>query len=433
MVSSEHSVKSITNQAGSHFCYITIVVPASYVSWIYNEAALAQKDKTSTYGFAKGATPLGYIQEHYKNNLLEHVQELLFKYLVINALYQEIYKQKLLIAGEPRLHDINVEPDKDAEFCFELALTPPIQFREWKNFPFKAPKRKNYKDIDRQVESFIKQEQALLKEHTDDAIHIGDWVCFDINLLNRNNEPLANHYKENLWLKVGNEEADAPFQDVFLNKKIGEEFCTSNTCFQNYFSTNLDTHYIFLITIQDIVHHDYFSLDQFKHHFKLKNNKDVHQKLIEVFSYRNDMSQRRGIVEEALKLLLSKHHIDVPNYLILRQQKIVLESVQNNPDYHVYKSQQNFKDSIKMLAAKQAKELILIDQIMYQEEISISNQDIKGYFNLIKRPRTKEFIYFNPPPTKVEGQEIPIPSALLHKCCMREKTLNHIIHHLTKE
>ena len=31
-------------------------------------------------------------------------------------------------------------------------------------FPFKAPKRKKYKDIDRQVDSFIKDERELLKE-----------------------------------------------------------------------------------------------------------------------------------------------------------------------------------------------------------------------------------------------------------------------------
>ena len=67
--------------------------------------------------------------------------------------------------------------------------------------------------------------------------------------------------------------------------------------------------------------HAYFCIDHFKNHFKIKNNKEMYQKLIEVFSYRNDLSQRRTMVEESLKLLFSKHRFEIPNHLILRQQK----------------------------------------------------------------------------------------------------------------
>jgi hypothetical protein len=59
--------------------------------------------------------------------------------------------------------------------------------------------------------------------------------------------------------------------------------------------------------------------------------------------------------------------------------------------------------------------------------------DFRGYLNLIKRARTKEFVYFNPPNTKIEGQETPLASVLLGQCCLREKTLNHIIYNLTKK
>ena len=37
-------------------------------------------------------------------------------------------------------------------------LFPTITFQEWKYLPFKAPKRKNYKDLDRQVETFLQEE-----------------------------------------------------------------------------------------------------------------------------------------------------------------------------------------------------------------------------------------------------------------------------------
>ena len=212
---------------------------------------------------------------------------------------------------------------------------------------------------------------------------------------------------------------------------MGDEFISASSCLQEYFHTQLDTKYSFKIIIIDRIQASHFSFDQFKHHFKIKNTKEMHQKLIEVFSFRNDISQRRMMAEEALRLLISKHHVEVPHYLVLRQQKSVLESVQHNPDYHVYKTENSFKDMIKQLALKQTRELLFIDQLSYHESISVNMDDIKSYLNLLKRPRTKEFIYFNPPLTKIQGQEMPLPTQILKRCCLREKTLNHVIYHLT--
>ena len=68
----------------------------------------------------------------------------------------------------------------------------------------------------------------------------------------------------------------------------------------------------------------------------------------------------------------------------------------------------------------------------YNENINIDHHDIKHYLNLTNRPRTKEFIYFDPLITKLRGQEAPIAAEELKQICIREKTLNHMIYHLTK-
>lgn len=424
----DYSIKEIDHQS----CFLTVCLPAHFVDTIYQEASRMQQEHTTIYGFLKGAAPLAYIQEHYKIMLLEHVQEFLFKFLVINNLYDAIHEKKLCTVSEPRLYNIELEPGHDAIFTFELSLVEPIEFREWKHFLFKGPKRKNYKDIDRQVESFIKEEHHLENQYKDKSIHIGDWIGFEIEVLSKDYAPLLEGVKKETWLKIGSEEADAPFQHLFTDKKKGDHFTTQDSCFQEYFSHNLPTNYIFNITIKEIVHHGYFSFDAFKHHFKLKTNKEVHQKLIEIFSYRNDISLRRGIVDEALHLLVSKHRLIAPRHLVARQQNLVLQAVQNNPDYNVYKTERTFKETVKQLATKQVAEMMLIDQLAYQEHLNVNDTDIRGYLNLLQRPRTKEFVYFEPPPTKINGQEMPIPASLIKRNCLREKALNHIIHHLTR-
>lgn len=417
---------------GSQFGSAVVTIPATHVKKLYAQASMAQQAEVHTFGFAKGNTPLSYIEKNFQPHLVDHVKEFFFKYFVINWLYKELYQNKVLLAGEPFLQDICLNPHQDARFSFSLTLAQPITLQGWKRLPFKAPKRKNYKDLDRQVENFLKEEQTAAKKENDEIIKEGDWINFTVCLLNEKDKPLLGAYKENLWLRIGHEEADAPFQSLFKGKKIGESFITDHECLQEYFSSHLDTRYKFEVDIVDRLPHSFFCVDHFKKHFRIRNNKELHQKLIEVFSYRNDISQRRAMAEESLKLLLSKHAFPVPQHLVLRQQKTILDLVHETPDYQVYKMQSDFKEKIRTLAEKQVKEDIFIHQLAFHENIGITNTDIKGYLNLGNRPRTSEFIYFEPPSTKFLGHEIPISASLLVQCCLKEKTLNHAIHHLIR-
>ena len=421
-------------QSSSQFGHITVIVPREYVEKLYSQASEEQKSESHIYGFSRGQAPIAYIEQNFQPHLLEHIKEFFFKYFVIDWLYRELHIQKVFFAGEPRLTFISIAHEKNALFNFSITLIPPIHLTGWKRLVFKVPKRKNYKDLDRQVENFLKEEQDIAEKAVNyNQIDIGDWVNFSISLLNKNKEPLFGNSKELLWLKIGSEEIDNPFQALFVGKKIGDSFTTNHQSLQEHFSSHLDTHYFFLITIIDHLSCKFFCLEHFKRHFKIKNSKDLHQKFIEIFSYRNDISQRRAISQDALKLLLAKHSFSIPSHLVLRQEKAILESIHSQPDYHVYKMQSDFKEKITLLAEKQLKENVLMQQLALLDGIHITNADIKGYLNLLNRQRTSEFIYFEPPTTKFLGRETPLAAAVLAECCLREKTLNHAIYHLSKQ
>jgi trigger factor len=433
MVQTIKAIECSITQELPHFYQAIITIPAQFVNQAYIEGARAHQDIIQTQGFAKGTVPLEYIIKNYKSHLTSHVQEFLFSYFVLSLLFDTIHEKKLLLAGDPRLKEIHVEPEQDAIYIFELTTFSPLELKSWKHFPFKPPKRKNYKDIDRQVEVFMQEESEAELQYTDTVISPNDWVCFDIHVVNQNREPLFVDYHENFWLKIGTEAADEVFHETFLNQKMGEPIYSDNIAFQECFSHAIETKSLFSIDIKDVLPYRFFSLDSLRRHFKIGTKKDLQKKIIEVFSYRNDLTQRRAMVEETFKLLLAKHHIDAPQALVLRQQEEVLKSVQTNPDYHVYKTERTFEENVKKLALKQVRESLLIDSIAHAENLAVSHDDLHDYLNLTKRNRMKEFLYFSPPDTKVNGQEVPISSALLKKQCLREKTLNYVIHHLTKK
>lgn len=415
----------------SQYTVISLNVNQDYVNSLYQKAIVGFQEKAVTHGFTKGTTPLQYIEQNFKPHILDHLKELLFIHCVLGFLSNSVIKNKLVFVGDPELIKIKIEPNEDAHFVFKLQSIPYESDDRWKRLQLKAPERKNYKDLDRQVENFIKEEEDKASQYVENVISIGDWVCFQVTLV-KDDIQLLNDYADELWVKINDEEADKEIHDLFLGKKKGDTYLSKSLFLQEYLSNKLDMNYMFLVHIKDFVPHNHFSFDAFKRHFTIKSAKDMHLKLIEIFSYRNDISQRRETVETVFKTLMKHYSISIPKNLLEEKRQIVLAQVQDNPDYHVYKAQANFKERVKQLAEKQLREALVTDTIAHQENIQISHDDIIGYLNILKRPRTKEFLYFDTP-TRNRGLEIPINTELLKQYCLREKTLNFIINHMTKK
>lgn len=411
----------------------TITVGRDYVNTLYAEILLSQKMLAQTPGFSKGCTPLHYIAENFQPNILEHLKELLFTHCIQHLLYASLTQNKLVLIGEPDLVDIYLKPNEDAQFTFSFTSAVVDKDPKWKRLSLRHLERKHYKDLDKQVEFFIKEETDRRNAHQSGIVEAGDWIQFDVSLVDKDQKPLLDSFKSSLWIAAQGEDDEKDLRDLFLGKKVGESFFTKSVYLQEYISPLADMDYNFLVEIKDCLPYSYFDIDLFRHHFSLTTDEMLAAKLVEVFSTRNDISLRREIMEAALKLLSKHFFFLLPHSLVERQRALVLQAVQFNPDYHVYKAQESFREYINQLAEKQLKEAIIIDAIAFQENIVVSNEDVRSYLNLLKRPRMKEFMYFKLPAYKTNRQEIPFSAELIKRYCLREKTLNHIIKELSKK
>lgn len=411
----------------------TIEISEKFISDFFTFAAIAQQQKTTSPGFKEKETPIEYIKEHYKKNILNHIQEITLKYFVLDYLLEMIHKNKIMIVGEPDLKTISMDLQQNAIYTFTAQAPEELFIQSWKNLPFKATQRKKYRDIDNQVQYFLNTEEENFKNNKHiTTIQLGDWIHFDAWLIDKKDHPLFATRKVSLWLKIGQEEPDTVFQTLFLNKSIGDTFVTDNPSLQHYFCELFDTSYLYKIEIKDILPHSYFIVDNLKHHFKLKTKKDLHNKLIEIFSFNSDISQRRMIAHNALDVIIRKNNILIGPESIKKHQFFLIKDLQQTPDYIVYKLDTNFEEKTYELARKQLLEKIAADHVAYQENLPIQHIDIRAMLGLLQRTRTKEFIYFPFIKTKHEGQEFPVSQNNLHRFCLREKAVNHIIHHLTR-
>jgi FKBP-type peptidyl-prolyl cis-trans isomerase (trigger factor) len=412
---------------------LTVSVPSAIIDAVFDAAAHAQQKNIKAPGFDLGKAPIEFLKQNYQTSLLEHLKEFLFKYCILNGVYRTIREKGLIIAGEPRITNIALQPNNNALFHFECTVAENVPIHEWRYFPFRAPKRKNYKDLDRQVENFIIEETELHEKKHTLGIQENDWIALEIELANSDGTSLIPGFSQSFWLKISDEHVDNPLRDLLHSQQVGFSTVTQNKGLQDYFSEQLVADYWYTITVSAHVPHAYFCFEQFKQHFKIKTKKELLKKLIEVFSYRNDISQRRAMVEECLKLLLTKHPFEVPSHVKTRFQEAILLNMHDSPDYNVYRTQKDFESLIKELAEKGAKEAILLDTLAFNENIGLTKEDLSCYLNFTKRGRSKEFIYCEFPVHVAEGQSTLIAEEELMRYCLREKTLNHIIYHLTKE
>lgn len=412
---------------------LSVTVPLELVDNLFSVVAISQQKFLKSPGFPVGNIPLSYVKEHHKDLIIEHLKQFLLNYRVINFLKDECIQRKIPIAGSPRLVDIAFDITKEVTFHFECTKADRISIQDWKYFNFKAPKRKNYKDLDKQVEYFIAEEVSLAQKGQNEVIALRDWVLFCVTVLDVDKKPIMDMFTQHFWFKMGDEEMESSLRDLFIGKKIGDIFITEDQGFQEYFSTILQTNYAFLVEIIDTVPHAYFDFELFKKYFKLKTAKDLHRKLIEVFSFRHDISQRRATVEDTLKLLIQKHKIVAPIHMMLRQKNKLLRAIRENPDYTVYKKQADFEQRVDELAQKQANELVFVDQFAHSEDLVVTPLDMKGYLMLTQRNRMKDFLYFDIPESTENGHEIPIPLEEIKRVCLLEKGINHAIYHLTKK
>ncbi len=382
-------------------------------------------------GFQRKNVPLDYLEATLGDEITRKLHDLLLRHVVVNTISKHLQSNKIVSSNYPRLTKISSPLDGPWSFNFDLSLAHSIELKEWRNFSFKQPKRKRYKDLDKQVINFLDQEIAEVKRLDAEKVEEQDWVFFDTSLCDVDGKIFEPRIESNFWINVKQHAGIDVLRDLFIGKRVGDTFITNLLDMDHGMNEYENYRHYFQATIRNIVKGGHLSLDLFKGNFKLKNKSEVHNKLMEVFSFRNDESQRRSTIEEVFHLLLSKHRFEVPKHLVLRRQEDLLLAMMKQPDYHVYKAQKDFSHHLELLAEKQLKEEILVDQIAYQEDISGENVDAQHYLHLFGNKKLHEFLYFKPVIARLDQFNIPFNVSLLQQTFTREKTLNYIIHAMT--
>lgn len=416
--------------SSSCFAYGSVSVEPALVQSVTTQVAKLYQNYSALPGYENKKLPLEYAKSYFATEIKQDTQEFLYKHFVLQFLLDSIRQKLITTANWPRLTEVK-SVDGSIAYHFTLTLTPELQLKEWKHFVFKQPERKNYKDLDNQVVHFIKQATDSARAHEQSLVEQSDWVYFSAQILDsETNEPLVEE-RCRYWMRMGSDVILTTLQQHFLNKSLGDSFVLTSLPFSSNVSGGSEDPCHYKVTIELVAKGAHMSLEFFRQTFKLKTRADIHKKLIEVFSYRNDVSQRRLTIDELFHLLFTKHRFEMPKHIVTRKKEALLSSIKKQSDYNIYKSSKNFDINLTLLAEKMLKDELMIDRIACHEKIELHSVDIAHYLHLFNNERLKEFIYFKPLIDNVEDSTVPIHEAILAQAALREKTLNYILHTLS--
>ena len=190
----------------SHLHKIKISIDVTLTALIIEQTKMLFHQEVVA-GLDQKNPPDGYLDEMYQTEIINKVKNYLFYHVVIDFLINEIFTRKILMTNYPRLTSVEMFDDKQINYHFDISIADHIELKEWKHFAFKPPKRKKYKDLDKQVISFIDAKLAHSpKKGSPVLIEEGDWVLFDVDLINNQSKPVSHHFKNAFWLHIDQQE-----------------------------------------------------------------------------------------------------------------------------------------------------------------------------------------------------------------------------------
>jgi hypothetical protein len=404
---------------------IVIDVPPILLEKLMSFLIMKKKKDLIMYGFENGNIPYEYIKIHYHDSLQGHLEHIFYHFYAHDILVKQLRKHGSYI---PKLFELNCLIDLKNEkisFVYDY-IDKLLDYDVMPDFKkLKFPERKKYRDLDRQAKLIIESEEKNKQTVSSLYIEEGDWIGIRI-YMSDGEAIIDNQLSLKMWLHITNESIDKEIRDVFLKKKLKDHFFCNAFFLNELLSTNFITH-MFYIEIEDHVSKNYFCFDGFKEAFGY-DNKDVFEKIIDIFSLRNDVSLKKEKTQMTLRYFLEKIKIHIEPQIIKEHELIIQSKIIKNPDYLLYQSDSNFTLNIKRLACRQGMEKILIDYFIHIFHIKSNDNLLHWYLNILQRHRLKDFLYFDISHVYDNSNKSTlIKNSMIEQMALREKTIEFLI------
>ncbi len=344
-------------------------------------------------GFRKGKIPRNILDLHLGK---EYCYQKTAELLIPDSYIEAVKKENIKPIDQPKINIMQIEKDKPLIFEATVQVKPEVKAGPLGNIKIhKETLQINDEDVENEIKR-IQESHAVLKVVKDRKAKEGDFLIIDAEAYSDGQLIKESKVKKQI-LQLG-KSAIPEFNKQLLGSKKGEEKEIKVLVPKDVKDKEIaDKEIIYKIKVLEIKEKELPKLDNdfaktvgdFKSLNDLK--KDIKKDLIRRVEIINKNNFERKLLEKVAEVC----EVNVPEVLIERETNYMIESLENDlkarklslQDYYksINSDENKVKKEYRVVAEKRVKQELILDKIAQEEDIKVTEKEIKNKINTIAK------------------------------------------------
>ena len=372
-----------------------IEIPNDVVVQELDKAYKNLKKTAKIKGYRPGKTPRSVLERLFKKDVHSDVSSKLLQESLINA----IKENDLKVIGTPKIDSPGLDAKKPYKYDATVEVQPEINGLDFKGLKLK---KNLYRVSDEEMSAQLKMLQKnLAQQKTVEEVRPvqkGDFALIDYEGF-KDGKPFAETQKtENFTLKIGNGQIFKEFDEQLIGMNPDETKEINIHFPEDYLNkklANLDiTFHVKLNGIREEVLpeiNDEFAKDlgKYKTLDQLKNA--ISDNLQEGYKKRTEQE----LNEQIFTALIAKKDFEVPDMLVDYELNSIIAEVERSFAYNntsmeaMGLSKEKLSEKYRETAAKQVKRHLILNKLIEQEKLTLSDEEIDNGFKEMSKAFNK--------------------------------------------
>jgi trigger factor len=362
---------------------INIEIPAERVNEEIERAYSAIQKKAKIQGFRPGKAPMTLIKRTYSDAMRDDVMRRLYE----QTLYKALDEHKIEPVDSPTIESDILEQGTTFKYSALVEVMPQILLNDYTGLEVNKEKyTANPESIDGELARMRENMAQLIPADENASIELGNSVTLDYSF-SVEGFPEENSIAEDAVVEVGENRLIPGFEEQLIGLKSGDTKEFSLILPEGYRNSEAaGKEGLFKVTVKEMPELD----DEFAQQFgDYDTIADLKSKMVEYHEKHETERIENELKDRAIKALIMKNPLDVPESMVKRQLDYMLENLKNR-----LKSQQMSLDMMGLDeagfrvrfhddAADKVRGGLLLMALVEKENITISDEDLNNHYEKI--------------------------------------------------
>lgn len=361
---------------------LTFEIPAERVDREIAKTFENIRKRTAIKGFRKGKAPQSLIEKNYSDVMADDVLRNLFN----ETFYEALREHRLYPLSQPVIEPDMVKKGEVFRYSAIIEVMPEVELKEYTGFKLVKEKFVLNPEVVEKRLAEMRESMAQLEPVAEPRpIVNGDFVLFDFQGF-VDGKPLEHGSAENYQLEIGGGQFIPGFEEQLIGLEPGMEKTITVTFPETYHNKDIAGKPAeFKVKVREIRAKVLPDLDDdFAKNFGEFDTLDaLKAKLAEHYEQQEKEQIEGKLRDSAIKAVVEKNPVDVPDSLVEKQLDHMLESARNRLSAQKLSLEMvgfddtKFRQQFREEAIQQVKGELLLDAISSKEGIRIEESDIE--------------------------------------------------------